>query len=405
MSKQAEIAFGQAGIEADFLASLFETSDQILIKKLSNNDRLWTHQKEDSEGQPIPGKRKNNQAGVYIPHEERDSGFFPPLELKERKDGKTDEIWERFLDTRWPQASEEKRSRLVNYRSKSQETHITVLPRALFIDLNPASFLVMGRVRGSADRYDCLTIDSASDEASLLVEMFGLGPDFSVGIFEPESVKAVEKDKVLDFAEQVIAAWLDGTIAAFAAKNAVMPSTIDLARMAQAAFLRKYGLGKIDPFALGNPGDALREISRSIEWDLFREYQRRERSVELVRLVLGDKPQSMKPAEIIRQLIDELPAIDALRGQTPLQRKNNGEDSRPGAVYRHRNRTVANALWSVRSVTGHCGWSATLRGFADERREPLRTSANHDADISFSPRDRHGEPWWKKSRSCFRLRA
>lgn len=331
MTMQSEFAFDQSGADADLLMRLFEKADQVLIKKLSNNDRLWARQKEDSEGRPVPGKRMNNQAGVYIPHEQRDGGFFLPLELKARTDGKTDEIWERFFETVWPQVSETRKSRLVNYRSKSQETHVTGIPREAFVDLSPASYLVMGRVAKDREyTYECMTVDSASEDASLLVELFILSADFLIGIFEPAERRAHERDRVMDFAEQVIAAWLNGTIAQFAAHNAVMPSTVDLALMAQAAFLRRHGIDVINPFALDAPGDTLREISRSIEWDLFREYQRRERSVELVRLVLGDAPGKPSPSDVIRALVDEFPRVDALLLSASQQRK-----SRAGYSYEH----------------------------------------------------------------------
>nr|WP_281356713.1 type II restriction endonuclease [Parvibaculum indicum] len=100
--------------------------------------------------------------------------------------------------------------------------------------------------------------------------------------------------------------------------------------MARTAFLEKNGLEKLDPFALENPGDVLREISRSIEWELFKEFQRRERAVELVRLVLGDKPRKVTASEVIRRLVDELPAIDALMLSASQQRK-----SRAGYSYEH----------------------------------------------------------------------
>lgn len=331
MSGQAEFAFEQSGADADLLTHLFEKADQVLIKKLSNNDRLWARQKEDSDGRPVPGKRMNNQAGVYIPHEQRDGGFFLSLDLKDRTDGKTDAIWERFFETVWPQVPDTRKSRLVNYRSKSQETHVTGIPREAFIDLSPASYLVMGRVsRKGEHAYGCMTIDSASDDAGLLTELFALDADFLIGIFEPAERKAFERDKVLGFAEQVIAAWLAGTIRQFAFENTAMPVTAQLALMAQAAFLKKYKLDSINPFALDAPGDALREISRSIEWDFFREYQRRERSVELVRIVLGDTARTCTPSEVIRRLIDGYQVIDALLLSASQQRK-----SRAGYSYEH----------------------------------------------------------------------
>lgn len=320
MSTQAEFAFEQSGADADLLTRLLEKADLVLVKKLSNNDRDWANNPDKHQG------------GVYIPHEQRDSGFFPPLGLKERTDGKTDEIWESFFRTDWPQVDErKKKTRLVNYRSKGQETHMTGVPKAAFAELLPASLLVMGRVTEKDETvYECLTLDSDSDEAALLGDLFDLPADFLIGIYEPAERKKAELERVLDFAEQVIAAWLDGSIADFAHSNASMPVTAELAHQARASFLKEHGLEKIDPFALEAPGDVLREISRTIEWDLFREYQRRERSVELVRLVLGDKPRDVNASAIIRKLIDDLPAIDALMLSASQQRK-----SRAGYSYEH----------------------------------------------------------------------
>ncbi|MER8508213.1 type II restriction endonuclease [Mesorhizobium sp. M0894] len=331
MSSQTEFSFEQNGADAELLTKLFEKSDRILVKKLSNNDRLWAHQKEDDEGRIVPGKKKNNQAGVYIPQEERDGGFFPPLAAKDRRDLDADEIREAWITTRWPQSDEERTSRLVHYTSKGQETHLTRLPRTLFAPVLPASFLVMGRVsKGEEYAYECLTIDSGSDEAGLLIDLFALDADFLIGVFEPATRKAEEREKVLDFAEQLIAAWLGGGIAKFASDNAVMPVTADLARLARTAFLQKHSLESMNPFALPRPGDALREISRSIEWELFREFQRRERSVELVRLVLGDSPRAFTASEVIRRLIDEYQSIDARMLSASQQRK-----SRAGYSYEH----------------------------------------------------------------------
>ena len=320
MSAQAEFAFEQSSADADLLTRLLEKSDQVLVKKLSNNDRDWARYSN------------KHQAGVYVPHEESDSGFFPPLELKARTDGKTDEIWEQFFRTDWPQVDElDKKTRLVNYRSKGQETHMTGLPKAAFAYLLPASFLVMGRLQDeSGTWFECITLDSDSDEATLLSDLLDLDPDFLIGIFEPAQRKSAELDRIMDFAEQVIAAWFSGDIAGFANNSAAMPPTADLAALARRSFMEKYGLEQIDPFSIETPGDALREISRKIEWDLFREYQRRERSVELVRMVMGDEPVEVSASGVIRKLIDELPAIDALMLSASQQRK-----SRAGYSYEH----------------------------------------------------------------------
>ncbi|WP_445679990.1 type II restriction endonuclease [Radicibacter daui] len=332
MIGQGEFRFEEPGADADLLRALLEKSDQVLVKKLSNNDRNWSKQKEDENGLPVPGKRQNNQAGIYIPKEQRDSGFFPPLAAKQREQADAGQIYEVFIETVWPQSGPGLRqSRLVNYRSKGEETHLTRVPGSCFIDLLPASLLIMGRVRGGNEPlYECLTIDSGSPENDLVEETFALHADFLVGTFEPESVRAGEREKILSFAEQVIAAWLAGTIESFAKSHAAMPATIDLARLAQQAFLKKHSPAAIDPFALERPGDVLREISRDIEWDIFREFQRRERAVALVRIVLGDAPKKLSLADVIRALVDEFPQIDALLLSASQQRK-----SRAGYSYEH----------------------------------------------------------------------
>ena len=319
-TRQTELRFEQPGADADLLARLFEHADQVLVKKLSRNDRDWAR------------LSNKHQAGVYIPHEQRDSGFFPPLQTKERGTSGGDEIREAYFVTVWPQAgNEEKHTRLVHYTSKGPETHMTRVPKAPFSDLLPASFLVMGRIKTGAEYcYECITVDSASDEAALLADMFDLDADFLIGVYEPAARKAEERDRILDFAEQVIAAWSAGDIETFARNSAAMPATVELARMARVKFIEDRNIESLNPFRMEAPGDALREISRTIEWELFREYQRRERSVELVRLVLGDNPITVTVADMIRRLIDEHSAIDALMLSASQQRK-----SRAGYSYEH----------------------------------------------------------------------
>ncbi len=324
MSEQNEFDFEQRDSHiADLLTGLMDRADRILVKKLSNNDRGWAK-----------SPKTTKQDGTYIPAEQRDGGFFPQLVAKERDNPDAAEIREAWFTTLWPQADadeREKRSRIVHYTSKGPETHMTRLPKDPFAWLYPASFMVMGRLRGADEPvYECLTVNSAAEEAELLADLFEIGPDFLVGEFEPAAVKAKEQERVLDFVEQLVVAWMAGTISAFAHEHAVMPPTEALARMAREAFLKQHGIERLNPFEMESPGNALREISRSIEWDLFREFQRRERSVELVRIVLGDAPGSIEPPDVIRKLVNELPAIDALMLSAAQQRK-----SRAGYSYEH----------------------------------------------------------------------
>ncbi len=320
MSLQGELAFDEVDGDAAELFRLFEKADRLLVKKLSNNDRDWAR------------FSNKHQAGVYMPHEQRDGGFFPPLEKKQRSEKDASPIRERYFTTIWPQADdEEKLTRLVHYTSKGPETHLTRLPKLVFKDLLPASFLIMGRIRYKGEyAYECLTIDSGSDDAAFLIELLDLEPDFLIGEFDPAAKKLEKRDRIFSFAEQVIQAWLAGKIHEFAKTNATMPNTTELARLAQAAFLKKYGYAEINPFALDYPGDVLRELSRSIEWELFKEFQKRERSVSMVRKVLGDKPVELSPSFVIKRLIDEYSAIDALMLSASQQRK-----ARAGYSYEH----------------------------------------------------------------------
>lgn len=303
----------------DLLTDLLSRAREVLVKKLSNNDRDWAQ------------RASKHQAGVYIPVDQRDGGFFPKLEAKARANPAADVIREVYFITSWPQVGEERRSRLVNYTSKGGETHMTVLPKAAFSDLGPASWLVMApRSNNPGDGYVCLTIDSSSDAADLLVQTLDLGPDFVVGVLRPEAVTARERDLILGFAEEVAQAWLAGDIARFSADRAVMPATAELAALARSRFLQGHRLQSLDPFVLETPGDAIREISRVIEWELFRDFQRRERAVELVRALFGDQPRDLDMRAVIRLLVDGVGEIDRIMLSASQQRK-----SRAGYSFEH----------------------------------------------------------------------
>lgn len=297
MKNNPELDIEKPSEDADVLLQFLDRASQVFVKKLENNDRDWSYD------------QTKHQNGVYIPHAQRDSGFFPTLTLKEREDGKTNEIWEAYFLTYWPQFEKGyRKSRLVNYRSKSEETHLTRIPKSAFSELLPASFLLIGCIQLADETvFECLTLDSASEETALLSDIFNLDPDFKVGIFRPEEKKSEETARIMDFAEEVISAWEDGAIARFAAENSVMPTSYEIAFRARQVFMKRHGLVNISPFSMDSPGDALREISRKIEWGIFREFQRRERSVELIRIVMGDEPIKIRTSDIIRKLIDELP--------------------------------------------------------------------------------------------------
>lgn len=318
MSDQIDL-FAASDADGALLTALLTRAPQVFVKKLSNNDRDWST------------NPRKHQGGVYIPVAERDGGFFPRLVAKPRPDPAADPIREAWFRTEWPQTGEAKDdTRLVNYTSKGEETHMTRLPRAAFSHLSPASWLVMAPLARDQSAYECLTIDSTSETAGQLLDVLGLDADFSVGVLEPAVVAAAERDLLMDFAEEVAFAWMSGEIASFADARAVMPATAELAELARTAFLKEAGMEALDPYAIAKPGDAIRQISRVIEWDLFREFQRRERAVQLVRSVFGDTPEEPGMKAVIRRIVDAVPQIDAIMLSASQQRK-----SRAGYSFEH----------------------------------------------------------------------
>ena len=224
MSDQVELFSENVQDTSTLLLEILSTAKIVFVKKLSNNDRDWAQ---------LPNK---HQAGIYIPPEQRDHGFFPALALKQRPNDEEAAIRECYYTTLWPQVAETKKTRLVHYTSKGPETHMTGLPKAAFAELSPASYLVMTRIEGSDPSFCCLTIDSASEAASLLVDTLELAPDFHIAFHHPEKLRMLERERLLSFGEQVVVAFMAGDLTGFSRKNTQMPSPADLALMARNAY-------------------------------------------------------------------------------------------------------------------------------------------------------------------------
>ena len=301
------------------LEALLDDAALVFVKKLSTNDRGWSWE-----------ARITNQAGPYVPPKERDSGFFPPLSAKIREEGEA-EIREVFFLTEWPQVRPEKRkTRLVHYTSKGPETHLTRVPKEAFGSLAPASFLVMGRIEPADSEafYRCLTIDSTSDDVDILSERLSIDPDFFFSeIIQPAQREAAIQERQLTFLELVLKAFRDGQLVSFAAAHAMLPDPAVLAVMARDSFLGKHGMPDLNPFKLDRPGDAVREISRGIEWALFKDFQLKARSLELVNLIVGDDPTSASVEKVITSLVSQYQRIDAILLSASQQRKSRAGSS------------------------------------------------------------------------------
>jgi len=297
------------------LATLLGESESLYVKKLSLNDRDWAR---------LPNK---HQAGIYVPPAERDSGFFPPLASKARDQADAAEIREAYFEIEWPTVGETKRARLVNYTSKGAETHMTGLPKPPFRDASPASLLVVGRADG---RYRAIVVDSESDEYDVAHDALSLAPDFRSGIFATTVVRREREEKAVSFIEEVIKAFFDGTFPELASRYGAMPTTAELAAAARTRYLSENGLTSLNPYAMEKPGDALRAISRGLEYEIFKDYQIKARSIDLARMILGDDPAKASLEKALRAVVLDFPKIDALLLSAAQQRK-----SRAGYSFEH----------------------------------------------------------------------
>jgi hypothetical protein len=291
------------------LESILRQSDKVFIKKLSNNDRDWSE------------FRNKHQAGVYVPERERDGGFFPELSRKDREGA---EIREAFFSTEWPQVGEVQVVRLVHYTSKGNETHLTRLPKEVFRDLAPASFLVIGRLAERRDpdaEYTCITVDSTTDEADYLVDLVQLDPEEVAVVASPSEAFIRARAQAMSFVDYVLEALQAGTIAEFEARHSPLPRPDRLAAMAQEAFSAETGITRFDPFALKAPGDVIRTISRVYEWEIFKRAQLHLRSIQLVRLIVGDDVHA-SVERVVRAIVGDYQRIDAMMLSASQQRKS-----------------------------------------------------------------------------------
>lgn len=288
----------------------------MFIKKLSRNDRDWAR---------LPNKHQN---GFYVPKELRDSGFFPRMEQKEREAG-ADEIREVYFPTDWPQYEiEGQRSRLVNYRSKGEETHLTRVPKEAFSELAPASYVIVAAIPGS-DAFRCLTVDAGSDEAFYIEQAFSLDAEFEAAIFDASAVRGTQEDQAAVFLEDLTRAIQAGTLTQFLSDPVAMPSTAELALEARIQYLAELDLPCLNPFEIAAPGDAIRHLSRTVEWELFKAYQKRAVSYAAIK-ILFEGSDGKSVGSVLSCVLQRFGDLDALFLSASQQRK-----SRAGYSFEH----------------------------------------------------------------------
>lgn len=295
------------------IQSLTSDSNELFVKKLSRNDTSWADD---------PGK---HQAGFYIPRPIREAGFFPELQADNPA---KPHIFHAECAVLWPQTGEVTASQMRHYSNKGPETHFTVLPKALFQDLTPASLLVVGRLARpmAGCSYWIVILDSAGEEAELLETVLDLGAAFHYGRFDParfEDASRLARDETQELIERLQKAITAGTLAELLAEYADIPDPTSIATTARDEWLQTNAYPTLDPWAIPNPGDAIMEISRDIEFRHYKRFELRRRAAELVALLAG-------PSDLVTSVVKHFPEIDRIFLSASQQRK-----TRAGRSFEH----------------------------------------------------------------------
>ncbi|QSX74610.1 hypothetical protein HIV01_015740 [Lysobacter arenosi] len=305
-------------------------SQTVWIKKLSRNDCSWADD------------RDKHQAGFYVPHDIRAAGFFPALS---NVNADKSHIFEALIQTVWPETGELKLSRVVHYSNKGPETHLTRLPREQFAGLTPASILVMGSFEGAdGPAWWALVVDSASETASVLETFFDLDSNFHSILVNPADFISRARDENEMLIEELTEALKCGTLASFIA-SAALPATETLALMAQEEFLRGRS-GSLNPFELDAPGNAVMEISRDIEYRLYRRAEMRHRAAEVLRILTSQGGSTDIATSVVRGFSD----LNATFLSASQHRK-----SRAGMSFEHHIRRMledGGVRYQAQAVTG-----------------------------------------------------
>lgn len=279
-------------------------SERLFVKKLSRNDTSWA---DDP---------RKHQAGFYIPREVRESGYFPTLQADNPA---KPHIFHAALRILWPQTGESTASHMRHFSNKGSETHVTVIARDLFRGLAPASLLVGGRLKKpvSDARYWFVVLDSVSEEAEILETALDLDADSHFDLFEPDELRksaTLERDEVAELIDRLQFALKAGTLDTFLSDYARIPSPESIATAARQEWLDAHGMTSLNPWKLSAPGDAIMEISRDVEYRIFRRLELRRRAAEVVKVLAGEQ-------DLVTAVVRGFPDLDAVFLSASQQRK------------------------------------------------------------------------------------
>ncbi len=278
-------------ISLDEIQDWISRSSALFIKKLSRNDRSWA---DDP---------RKHQWGFYIPQQIRQSGFFPQLENLNLK---KPHIFSTQFMTFWPATGEFKNSALRHFSNKGSEMHLTRVPKDEFTQLTPASLIIGGKLKvpHCDAHFWFIVVDSSSESAELLETTFDLKADFHFGIFDPASLQR-PTDEIEELIKEIDGHLRAGTLAQYIRTVHALPKPEVFASQAQQSYLDRERLSKLDPYEIERPGDAIMEISRDIEFKLYKSAELRHRAAEVVSIVASGG------SDIVSGIIRGFPQLDA----------------------------------------------------------------------------------------------
>ncbi|MER2023353.1 MAG: type II restriction endonuclease [Stenotrophomonas sp.] len=282
-----------------------QKSGRFLLKKLARNDTSWADH------------RQSHQSGFYVPAQVRESGFFPQLTQRQDKN----HIFEVVCPTFWPQLGElRNESWLKHYRNKGPEAHFTRLPKVLFSELSPASWLLGGVMHdpiGGAHHW-FMIIDSESQDAALLESRLDIQSDFHFGLFSPSDLllaSRIETDELSELIEEIQIALERGTLHQLLGKYGSMPNSTSISEEALSTFLRESGNTSLNPWKIRAPGDAVMKISRDIEFRIYKRHELKHRALQVAQVLATHQ-------NVASAAVSGFPSLDRIFLSASQQRKN-----------------------------------------------------------------------------------
>lgn len=164
---------------------------------------------------------------------------------------------------------------------------MTRVPKEEFSGLSPASLLLGGILSepDSEPAYWFVVVDSQTDDAAWLETLYDLDVEFHSGIFRNTNPETRAGDSTIALQSELERALETNTLDAFIETASMMPDPLTLAHEAQATWKVKYKCPTLDPYALVVPGDAIMEISRDIEFNIFKRHEMRHRAAQVISLL------------------------------------------------------------------------------------------------------------------------